>query len=155
MPHEKLESLKERIQRKTKAVKAKKRAKQRRIERREPKTMGERAKVTAEEAKEVGEATKLLAAELGVDPGRAKQIAKNGNQALEKAANNDSLDRLDTDNDGDTDILPALEESLSGGSESNTTSQKQGLDSSEEVGPVRGDQPVVDPWEPLPGEEEL
>jgi len=116
---DKIQSLKQRVEQRERAKRAKRRASQRRVEKGDPETASEKAKVSKREAEEkVSEASEatselaqsarsLIATELGVSSSEAESVVKRGAKALEAAG--DRVDRLDTDGDGDTDILPAIE----------------------------------------------
>lgn len=111
MPHKKFERLREKVQRKKTSRRAKERAKARkkrksreRVEANEPETRREEALATVRQ-------TRLLAAELGVSTDRAREIQQRASNTLDSALDQggDALEKLDVDNDGDTDLLSIAE----------------------------------------------
>lgn len=90
--------------------KAAKNKRQRLVERKKQKVK-QAVQPAQDEADRVSDEARLLAAELGVGTGRAKEIAEQGSNALQRAGERggDVLDRFDTDGDGDTDLLDSLD----------------------------------------------
>lgn len=159
MPHERLASLRERLrerrERRTSERKArernrarKARKKKQRLEENNPDGLTEKAQATAQRASEVaGEAAgvvtaeqQLVAAELGVSTSRAKQIMEQGSQVLDRAAEAGSLDQLDVDNDGDTDILTTFESQLDEARDEPEGVELGGIDPTEPVIDFQGEQ---------------
>jgi hypothetical protein len=115
-----LGSVRKRLQRRKKAKRAEERAearsekrgakareraeRERRIERNNPET-------AAESVAASGKEVKLIASELGISTDRARNVIDQGSQLIAQAesAGSGALDQLDTDGDGDTDILSSIE----------------------------------------------
>lgn len=124
---DRIRKLREKVNRREKAKRAKRRAKSRRVEKGDPKTQTESARVTkrrteeaVSEAKQLSEDAKtLIATELGVGEGDAAGIIKEGADIVESRSSGGDggsgsggggLGALDFDGDGDTDILTAIDE---------------------------------------------
>lgn len=134
---ERIKRLREQLERRQKATKAKSRArersrtrgakarekaeKERRIKQGNPESLQEKVAVARNEAKGAVSAGKgavsaerrFLAQELGVSTSEAGAIAREGNKLFDSiSAGGGSLDALDLDGDGDTDILTQLDKPL-------------------------------------------
>lgn len=161
MVSERLRALRERINRREQQTRADRRAKQRRIEREEPEGATERAQVkvrqvsqqaeqSADEARQLSSsAKKLIATELGVSTSEAESVIQQGADLLDSAG--ESVDSLDFDGDGDTDILsviePPGEDDAGGGSGGQSSVEAVGGGSIEAVGDDSGMEPIYDPYE--------
>lgn len=148
MPHKKLESLRKKVitrKKRKKSMNRKKQAKQagerfarkRRVKRNNPEGKREKFQATGRQAR-------LLAAELGITVEQAKSVQKQATTRLDRAleAGGDALDSLDTDGDGDTDILSSFEEQMT--TQQHNTSQTSGGGSKSQSPPG-----MVDPAEPV------
>lgn len=115
---DRIRSLRGRLQRKQRSREADRRASARRIEREEPETTGERVELAKRDAAEAAnettglasDAVNLVSAEFGVSSSDARGIIEQGSDLLSAAG--DQLGQLDTDGDGDSDILMALDEGI-------------------------------------------
>lgn len=119
MVSERLQALRERIQRREKRVRAGRRASSRRVEREEPEgareTAGvksrqarQEAEMTAEEARNLAtDAKQLISTELGISRNEAEGVIEQSADLVRTAG--DSLDDLDFDGDGDSDVLNLLD----------------------------------------------
>jgi small-conductance mechanosensitive channel len=104
---DRLESLREQLTEKKEQRRQAKQKRRERIERNAPEGAREEIQATGKQAQ-------LLAAELGVSRSRAEQIVDRGTEAVTQAAKagDEALAKLDSDGDGDTDILKSLEEGM-------------------------------------------
>lgn len=108
-----------------KGAKARERAEQeRRIEQNNPANLSESAQATKQEVS-------LLASELGIGKEQARQVTARASQAIKQSGA-----QLDTDGDGDTDILEAIEDGIDTSQEA---VEEQGLVPEPPVGDVEDD----------------
>lgn len=147
MVHERVRSLREKLERRKKKRKAdirakdrKRRQKTKRIKEGNPKGAAEHVQAAAKEAGRAKESVKeavsaeqrFLARELGVSPSHASQVAKSANSVLDRIKKQDGdTEAMDIDGDGDTDYLARLDQPLEG-----FESTEKSIDPTE---------PVVDP----------
>jgi len=148
MVSERIKAIRERINQREKNTRANRQAKARRIEKGDPdnrreaaavkkREVTDEAKMSAEEARKLAaDAKQLIATETGVSTSESESVIKQGSGLLSDIG--DSIDDLDFDGDGDTDILTAVDPIESSGgsgiSAANTDSKSQA------VGAVRSDE---------------
>ena len=121
---ERIKKIRERLNRREKKIRADRQAKSRRIEKEEPKGVSEKATVKTRKAKKeaaasadearglASDAKQLVATELGVSTSEAESIIEQGASLFDDFG--DQLSSMDSDGDGDTDLLGALDVAASG-----------------------------------------
>lgn len=168
MVHDRIKRLRERLQAREEAKKRARREKRQRIQRGDPETKTEAARVKARRAREKAQGAKrevtetkseaqglasdaksLIATELGVSRSESESIIKQGADLIRDAG--DSLNDLDLDGDGDTDILSMIDGDASQGDRGGALGP---VDPDLEGGDVT--EPVMDPLnEPDDGLDDL
>jgi len=163
MVSEKIKALRERIQRREMAKRAKRRAKSRRIKKEQPEGAAETARVKAKQTSEkvsqtteetrglAEDAKQLVSTELGISESESESFIKEAAGLIDSAG--ESLGGLDIDGDGDSDVLQSFEfdepmmDSEESGSDGVLDPTEPVMDFGDATEPVMSDLDLEDPVE--------